>query len=189
MNNGMIDSLLLSRQKLLEELQIADLKYKGEEEGGCGVVGFCASEPVAARYIHEPSKQMHNRGNGKGGGIAALGFVPEQLGVTREVLDNYYMLHIAFLDNGVRTALEEKYLAPNFEIHTSRQLDTVDNWQSIPSLEAKPPDVMRYFVRTKPAALDAFIAKHGLASLPRDEADQELISQLSTRINLSLIHI
>ncbi|NTW02618.1 MAG: beta-propeller fold lactonase family protein, partial [Oscillochloris sp.] len=37
-----------------------------------GVVGFCATEPVAARHIHEPSRQMHNRGNGKGGGIATL---------------------------------------------------------------------------------------------------------------------
>ena len=75
--------------------------YKGEEEGGCGVVGFCATEPVAARHIHEPSRQMHNRGNGKGGGIAALGFVPEQLGVSRDILDKYYMLHIAFLDNPI----------------------------------------------------------------------------------------
>ena len=103
MNNGIIEKLLLSRKKLLEELHIPYPTYKGEEEGGCGVVGFCATEPVAARHIHEPSKQMHNRGNGKGGGIAALGFVPEQLGVTREVLDNYYMVHIAFLDNDIRT--------------------------------------------------------------------------------------
>ena len=106
MNNGIIEKLLLSRQKLIEELHIPYPTYKGEEEGGCGVVGFCATEPVAARHIHEPSKQMHNRGNGKGGGIAALGFIPEQLGVTREVLDNYYMVHIAFLDNDIRPELE-----------------------------------------------------------------------------------
>ena len=34
---------------------------------------------------------MHNRGNGKGGGIGAVGFVPEALGVSRQVLDNDYM--------------------------------------------------------------------------------------------------
>ena len=102
MDRGMIDKLMLSRQKLVESLQIPFPGYKGEEEGGCGVVGFCCTEPVAARHIHEPSKQMHNRGNGKGGGIAALGFIPEQLGVTQDVLDNYYMVHIAFLDNGIR---------------------------------------------------------------------------------------
>ena len=183
MSNGIIDNLLLSRRKLADALHLADPTNKGEEEGGCGVVGFCASEPVAARYIHEPSRQMHNRGNGKGGGIAALGFVPEQLGVTREVLDQYYLLHIAFLDNGIRAILEEKYLTPYFEIHTSSQLNTVDDWTSIPSLEAKPPDVMRYFVRVRPATLEAFMAEHALTALSREAAESEFISQLSVRIN------
>ena len=41
--------------------------------------------PVGGRHIHEPSKQMHNRGNGKGGGIAAGGLVPEEMGVSRLV--------------------------------------------------------------------------------------------------------
>ena len=49
---------------------------KEAEEGGCGVVGFCCSEPVPGRHIYEPSRQMHNRGNGKGGGIAAVGLRP-----------------------------------------------------------------------------------------------------------------
>ena len=183
MNNGVIDNLLRSRKRLLEELQIPYPTYKGEEEGGCGVVGFCASEPVAARHIHEPSKQMHNRGNGKGGGIAALGFIPEQLGVTREVLDTYYMVHIAFLDNAVRPELERKYITPYFDIHTACQLDTVADWTSIPSLEAKPPDVMRYFVRIKPAMLDTFVAANALESLPRDEAESEFLNQQSVKLN------
>jgi len=183
MNNGLIENLLRSRQKLIEELQIPYPTYKGEEEGGCGVVGFCATEPVAARHIHKPSKQMHNRGNGKGGGIAALGFIPEQLGVTREVLDNYYMVHIAFLDNDIRPELEQRYLTPYFEIEASSQLDTVDDWTSIPSLEAKPPDVMRYFVSIKPDMLDAFIARHDLAQLSREEAESEFINQQSVKLN------
>ena len=41
---------------------------------------------------------MQNRGNGKGGGIAAVGLVPEQIGVSREVLDSHYLLQIALLD-------------------------------------------------------------------------------------------
>ncbi|MFH1597365.1 MAG: hypothetical protein ABIG94_13560, partial [Pseudomonadota bacterium] len=45
--------------------------HKAEEEGGCGVTGFAANVPVAGRHIFAPSIQMHNRGNGKGGGIAA----------------------------------------------------------------------------------------------------------------------
>jgi len=183
MNNKTIENLMRSRQRLIEELQIPDPTYKGEEEGGCGVVGFCASEPVAARHIHKPSQQMHNRGNGKGGGIAALGFIPEQLGVTRDVLDNYYMVHIAFLDNAIRAALEDKYITSNFDVHTSRQLDTVEDWTSIPSLEARPPDVMRYFLKIKPAILDAFIRQNDLSLLPPEEAESEYISQLSVRLN------
>ena len=183
MNNGIIEKLLLSRQKLIEELQIPYPAYKGEEEGGCGVVGFCATEPVAARHIHEPSRQMHNRGNGKGGGIAALGFIPEQLGVTREVLDNYYMVHIAFLDNNIRPELEDKYITPYFEIKTSTQMDTVADWTTIPSLEAKPPDVMRYFLRVKPEALDSFISKNELGQMTREEAEGEFLSQQSIKLN------
>ena len=183
MNNGMIEKLLDSRQKLIEELNIPSPTYKGEEEGGCGVVGFCATEPVAARHIHEPSKQMHNRGNGKGGGIAALGFIPEQLGVTRDVLDNYYMVHIAFLDNEIRPELESKYITPYFEIKNSHLMDTVADWTTIPSLEAKPPDVMRYFVRVKPETLDAFISKNELGGISREEAEGEFLSQQSVKLN------
>jgi glutamate synthase domain-containing protein 1/glutamate synthase domain-containing protein 3 len=183
MNNGIIEKLLLSRQKLIEELHIPYPTYKGEEEGGCGVVGFCATEPVAARHIHEPSRQMHNRGNGKGGGIAALGFIPEQLGVTREVLNNYYMVHIAFLDNGVRQELEQKYITPYFDVETSSKMDTVADWTTIPSLEAKPPDVVRYFVRVKLEVLDSFISKNELGLMIREEAEGEFLSQQSVRLN------
>lgn len=183
MNSRAIEKLLVSRQKLLKELQIPYPTYKGEEEGGCGVVGFCATEPVAARHIHEPSKQMHNRGNGKGGGIAAVGFIPEQLGVTREVLDKYYMVHIAFLDNGIRKELEQKYITPFFEIETSCQLDTVADWTEIPSLEAKPPDVMRYFVRVKQEVLDRFISQNDLNQISRDGAEDEFLTQQSVKLN------
>jgi glutamate synthase domain-containing protein 1/glutamate synthase domain-containing protein 3 len=183
MNYGIIEKLLRSRQRLIEELHIPYPAYKGEEEGGCGVVGFCATEPVAARHIHEPSRQMHNRGNGKGGGIAALGFVPEQLGVTREVLDNYYMVHIAFLDNNIRSELESQYITPHFDVETSCQLETVADWTTIPSIEAKPPDVVRYFLRMKPEALDSFVARNELGQMTREEAEGEFLSQQSVKLN------
>jgi hypothetical protein len=98
----LIERLACSRKALAGVSGYAQTVRKGEEEGGCGVVGFCCSKPVPGRHIYEPSKQMHNRGNGKGGGIAAVGLVPEQLGVSRQVLDDYYMLHIALLDPKVR---------------------------------------------------------------------------------------
>ena len=119
MNNDMINQLLISRDKLVKSLEQSCSDRKGEEEGGCGVVGFCCTEPVAARHIYEPSRQMHNRGNGKGGGIAALGFIPEQLGVSREVLEDSIMLHVAFLDTKVRADLEKKYITAYFDIASS----------------------------------------------------------------------
>ncbi|MCX5798367.1 MAG: hypothetical protein NTU90_02165, partial [Proteobacteria bacterium] len=62
------------------------------EEGGCGVTGFACNIPVSGRHIFEPSVQMHNRGNGKGGGLAAVGLVPDALGVDRETLDKDFLL-------------------------------------------------------------------------------------------------
>src|SRR5512140_2803210 len=115
-NDELIQRLLESKKRLIESFDLPATVRKGEEEGGCGVVGFCCTEPVAGRHIYEPSKQMHNRGNGKGGGIAAVGLVPEQLGVSREVLDNNYMLHVAFIDTKVRPEIEAQFIKPYFDI-------------------------------------------------------------------------
>jgi glutamate synthase domain-containing protein 1/glutamate synthase domain-containing protein 3 len=183
MNRDTLNNLLLSRYRLAQELAPSAPVNKCEEEGGCGVVGFCCTEAVPAKHIYEPSRQMHNRGNGKGGGIAALGFVPEQLGVSRDVLDNYYMLHVAFLDPLVRPELEGKYITTQFDIAASGKLETVDDWTSVENLEAKPPDVWRYFVRVKQDVLDSFKAGNGLVNLSRDEAESEFINQNSIRLN------
>lgn len=137
MNSAMIERLLLSRSHVVEELELPSQTRKCEEEGGCGVVGFCCTEPVPARHIHEPSRQMHNRGNGKGGGIAALGFIPEQLGVNQEVLNEYYMIHIAFLNPEIRSALERKYIAQYLDIAVSHKLETIDDWVSFAT--GQPP--------------------------------------------------
>ena len=183
MNGDRIEQLLLSRKKLSESLQPATPDRKLEEEGGCGVVGFCCTEPVAARHIYEPSKQMHNRGNGKGGGIAAAGLKPEQLGVSRDVLENEFMLHVAFLDPTVRPALEKKYITPHFEVSSSRKLDSLDDWTKVEGLEAKPPEVWRYFVRVKTAVLDSFIAANKFTGLSMDEAEAEFVNQNSIKLN------
>jgi hypothetical protein len=67
-------------------------RFETEAEGGCGVTGFACSVPVRGKHIFEPSKQMHTRGNGRGGGIAAMGFDHRMLGVSREILDEDYIL-------------------------------------------------------------------------------------------------
>jgi glutamate synthase domain-containing protein 1 len=156
---------------------------KEAEEGGCGVVGFCCTEPVPGKHIYEPSVQMHNRGNGKGGGIAAAGLVPEDLGVTRDILDEWYMLHIALLDRGVRAEIEREFIEPFFEVAASAQFETAGDWRSIPGLEVEPPDVWRLFVRAKPGALDPFAGQNGLASLERGEIEDEFINRTSFLLN------
>jgi glutamate synthase domain-containing protein 1/glutamate synthase domain-containing protein 3 len=183
MNSELIKRLAGSRKQLAESLNYNLLLKKEAEEGGCGVVGFCCSEPVAGRHIYEPSRQMHNRGNGKGGGIAAVGLVPEQLGVSREVLDSHCLLHVAFIDTKVQAEIEEEFIKPFFDIAASAQLDKVADWKSVPGLEVLPPDVCRYFVRVKPAVLDAFIAKNRLERLERDAAEDEFVSQNSFSLN------
>ncbi|MGO8927164.1 MAG: glutamate synthase [Limisphaerales bacterium] len=183
MNCELIQRLAGLRKRLAESLNYASSIRKEAEEGGCGVVGFCCSEPVAGRHIYEPSRQMHNRGNGKGGGIAAVGLVPEQLGVGRGVLDTHYLLHVAFIDTKVRPEIEAQFITPLFDVAAGAQLDKVDDWKSVPGLEVLPPDVCRYFVRVKPAVLDSFIAKNHLEQLERGEAEDEFISQNSFSLN------
>ena len=183
MNSELIKRLASSRKQLAENLGHTMQVKKEAEEGGCGVVGFCCSEPVPGKHIYEPSRQMHNRGNGKGGGIAAVGFVPKQLGVSREVLDNYYMLHLAFLDQAVQSEIEQQFITPHFNIAASSRLEEVADWKSVPGLEVKPPAVCRYFARVKPEVLDAFIAKNRLEALDRSEAEDEFVNQNSFSLN------
>jgi glutamate synthase domain-containing protein 1/glutamate synthase domain-containing protein 3 len=183
MNRDLIERLTHSRGRLAEGFNPGcDIK-KSADEGGCGVVGFCCTEPVAGRHIYEPSMQMHNRGNGKGGGIAAVGFDPEQLGVSRQVLDDYYMLHIALLDAKVRPEVEKRFIKANFEIAASGKLDTIEDWQSVEGLQVRPPDVWRYFVRAKDNVLEKFITENKLQQLDRPDAEDEFVNQNSFKLN------
>src|SRR4030042_5697940 len=114
--------ILSSRTELCKGMPI--FAPNTEEEGGCGVTGFICSIPVTGKNIFEPSLQMHNRGNGKGGGIGAVGFIPKALGVSRKVLDEDYMLHIALLDNSVADELENTFIRQYFRIDKFEKLPT-----------------------------------------------------------------
>ncbi len=175
-----VERILSSRTELCRQLPL--LAPNTEEEGGCGVTGFICSIPVTGKNIFEPSLQMHNRGNGKGGGIGAVGFIPEALGVSRQVLDEDYMFHIALLDAGVADELENTFIKPYFKIDKSEKLATLDDYRSI-GLEVRPPEVMRYFVRVKDNVLDKFIAENHFTSLNRRDAEDEFVYQNSFRIN------
>ena len=181
--NNCIENILRSKRKLIENLYFPDKLVAMEAEGGCGVIGFCCIEPVPGKHIHEPSRLMHNRGNGKGGGIAAVGFIPEQLGVSREILDDCYMLHIAYLVTDSRSDVEKKYVDPVFDIKKSTKLDTVADWKSVPGLEVKPPDVYRYFVRVKESILNKYISENKFEKLDRRDAEDEFVNQNSFKLN------
>ena len=154
-----------------------------EAEGGCGVTGFACTVPVGGKHIYEPSIQMRNRGNGKGGGIAACGFVPEDMGVSRKVLDDDYLLQIALLDPDCRGEVEKSHIEPYFEIDQGGLVPTVDDYRDVPLLEVKPPDVARYFVRVKSDVLERFAEEKGLKGLTQREIEDEFVFQNTIRLN------
>ncbi len=155
---------------------------KSAEEGGCGVVGFVASVPVRGRHIFEPSIQMHNRGNGKGGGIAAAGLLPEQLGVDAKTLRDDYILQIALLDPAAEAEVEAACVTPFLRVDHKARVDHVADYRDV-GLEVKPPDVVRYFVRVKDDVLDKFAQEKGLTGFERREIEDEFINYNSVRLN------
>jgi len=180
-----IDRIIASRGRLLEAYP-PRLAVKGEDEGGCGVTGFACSIPVGGKHIFEPSRQMHNRGNGKGGGIAAVGLVPEALGVSREILETHYMLQVALIDPEDKTvarAVTEQFIDPYLEVVKSELIPTIGDYRDIPGLEVRPPDVMRCFVRVKPDVLRDFTAANHLEGLRPGRAEDEFMFQNAFKLN------
>ncbi len=157
---------------------------KQEAEGGCGVVGLACNVPLEGKYLLQSLVQMRNRGNGKGGGIAAVGLVPEQLGVSEKILEEDYILQIAYLDRSVRKQVEDEHIRPFFVVDHESRVAAVDNYRSIPGLEVEPPEVFRYFVRIKPESLAEFARKNNIGSLKDIEIENEFLYQNSYRLNL-----
>ncbi len=56
---------------------------------------------LPGRYIIRSCEQMRNRGNGKGGGVAAVGLFGDR--------KDHYAIHIAYLDEGAREELERDF--------------------------------------------------------------------------------
>ena len=178
----LIKRLLHSRLKLAKAYPPPS-SYKVEEEGGCGVTGFACSIPVSGRHIFEPSIQMHNRGNGKGGGIAAVGFSHEELGVTPSVLQKDYLIQIALLDPQIRKTIEEQCIKPFLDVDKAERIPTVDDYKMIEGLETRPPDVWRYFARVQEKVLERFIEENGLENMDIRRAEDEFICQNSFKLN------
>ncbi len=182
MNRQAIMNVIHSRIPLIDGLP-EKRYFETEEEGGCGVTGFACSIPVRGKHIFEPSKQMHNRGNGRGGGIAAMGFDHRALGVSEQILKDDYILQIAALEEGVMPEVEKQFITPYLEVDSFEALAHIDDYRDIPGLDVKPPDVSRYFVRVKKDVLNAFVEKNHLTGLTERQAEDEFIFQNSFNIN------
>jgi len=177
-----IQKVIASRGEMIKEIPERP-RWKAEEEGGCGVTGFASSIPVNGRHIIEPSRQMHNRGNGKGGGIAAVGLSAEDWGISEQVMEEDYLLQIAFLDPEARSAVEQSFIEPFLEVHHGSRIPTVGDYREIEGLEVKPPDVYRYFVRVKKEALRDFTVKNQFLDMELRQVEDEFIFQNSFQLN------
>ena len=177
----MTEKLIASRRSLEHNTTI--LEHQAEAEGGCGVLGMIASEPIAGKHVYRSSVQMHNRGNGKGGGLAAVGLLPEQMGVSKEKLEDDYLIQIAYLDPAARREVEQSFLLPYFEIHQGYEVPHVTDYRDVPGLEVQPPLVWRYFARVKESVLAEFIENNELKGLDPRRAEDEFVYQNSYRLN------
>jgi glutamate synthase domain-containing protein 1/glutamate synthase domain-containing protein 3 len=155
---------------------------KSAEEGGCGVVGFASSVPVGGRHIYEPSIQMNNRGNGKGGGIACAGLDAAQMGVDAATLRDNYILQIALLDSDAAADIERDYVLPNFDIAHKTMLQPEADWKAM-GMPVRPPDIVRYFVRVKDNILKDFTAANKLEGFNLRDVEDEFVYRNSFQLN------
>ncbi len=176
-----IRRLLTARRPLIDHAPSLN-RTPDAAEGGCGVLGLACNQPIAGRHVIPAAAQMHNRGNGKGGGIAMAGLNPAQMHVSPETLRDAYLIQIAILDPSARRKVEEHGLA-DFDLLQGYRAPTVNDWRAVPGLEVRPPDVYRYFARVKPDALARFAGENGLETLPSRAIEDEFVYQNSFRLN------
>ncbi|MFW9856714.1 MAG: hypothetical protein ACFFFG_16805 [Candidatus Thorarchaeota archaeon] len=175
---GLVENILKSRASLVEDSKIS---MKKVSEGGCGVIGVASSTQIKGSHLLNALIQMKNRGNGKGGGVAILGLSAEELGISQSMLDDDYIIQIAFLEASCKTQLEREFIIPFFDIHSEGWVDTMEDFQKI-GLEVAPPRVYRYFCRVNEKILIDFKDKHGLNGSDQDIED-EFVYQNSYALN------
>jgi glutamate synthase domain-containing protein 1/glutamate synthase domain-containing protein 3 len=176
------EALTRSRRWMAESSRLSG-PHSLEAEGGCGVVGLASSVPIAGRHIHAPLVQMHNRGNGKGGGIAAVGLSPEQMKVSRKVLDEDYLIQVAYLKPDVRVQLEKERIKPFFDIDCTYEVESSSDESLLDQFDVTPPVVWRYFCRVKGDVLDRFVKDNHLDDMDRRKAEDEFLYQCSFKTN------
>lgn len=180
-DRDLIARLIASRKPLALSEQV--LQQKVEAEGGCGVIGIACSVQIPGRHLLQALTQMRNRGNGKGGGIAAVGLIPSALGVTQEILERDYLLAIAYLDPSVRIEVEKTHVHPTFEVDHVGHVPTLKDFRELKGLEVQPPDVYYYFVRVKRDVFEKFKQSHDLSRLSQQSIEDEIVYQNTYSLN------
>jgi glutamate synthase domain-containing protein 1/glutamate synthase domain-containing protein 3 len=168
------DAIVRSR---LDMVKGRNIHKKRSLEGGCGVIGIIGSEKLKGNCIIRPCEQMRNRGNGKGGGVAAVG-----------LFDDYkecYALHISYLDEDVRGPVEKEFVESVFDVSHAERQASLDDYRET-GLEVKPPLVWRYFVRVKPERLESFAEENKIGEGQDAEStavEDEFVFQNSFHLN------
>lgn len=178
-----IERLIAARRRLIPADGSNSINRKEAAEGGCGVIGMASSERVPARHLLQSLAQMRNRGNGKGGGIAAVGLDPKEFGVSEKILREDYLLSVAYLDPLARHDVERDFIHPVFEIDHVREQPCLENYAQLEGLGVRPPDVVHYFVRIKIKQLQAFKDEYELHNLMPRAIEDEFVYQNSFKLN------
>jgi glutamate synthase domain-containing protein 1/glutamate synthase domain-containing protein 3 len=165
------EAIIAARRQLTRSLPKIEMNEDDAAEGGCGVVGLACEIPVAGRHLFKSLEQMRNRGNGKGGGVAMVGLDAAQFGTTQAVLEGAYLIAIAWVNEGHREAVEEKYIHAAFEVDHIFEVPTLDDWTTLSALDVCPPDVTCYWVRPTESGLAAMFEESGMT--PGDFADED----------------
>jgi len=176
-----IEALIASRRSLERAATIP--RRKADAEGGCGVIGMAASVPIPGRHLLPALQQMRNRGNGKGGGIAAVGMDPAFFAVPPAILEHDYLLAVAYLDRSVRPQVEAAFIDPTFIVDHTHLITALPDVRSIPDLEIPPPEVCCYFVRVRPEVRANFLQHHGVSAEHGAAVEDEIVYQNTYRLN------
>jgi glutamate synthase domain-containing protein 1/glutamate synthase domain-containing protein 3 len=180
-NKMFVDKLLASRMSL-PKIEVSAAARDEAAEGGCGVIGIACSEKIPGRHLLQSLIQMRNRGNSKGGGIAAVGLVPEEFGVSQKVLEEDYLIAVAYLEPSVREEVEKSSIYPTFEVDHIREQAHMDDF-TVLGLNVPPPKVVYYFVRIKPEVVDAFRSEHSMQDAPQRKVEDEIVFQNTYKLN------
>jgi glutamate synthase domain-containing protein 1/glutamate synthase domain-containing protein 3 len=156
------NAILAGRRRLTRSLPKIEMNDEDAAEGGCGVIGLASEVPIAGRHLFNSLEQMRNRGNGKGGGVAMVGLDPAQFGTTKSVMDESYLVAIAWVNSGHREAVEEKYIHAAFEVDHIHDVPVIKDWTTLSALDVCPPDVTLYWVRPTEDGIAAMFAESGM---------------------------